>query len=216
MRQGTILRYAAIEERQFRRTLEAGTARLQTILDSEAVTRSQSVSGDEAFTLFATYGFPVEMTSELAGEIGATVDMARYEELWAQHLKTSEGGKGKEALGESVVPALRSAGVAKTLFVGYSEPKTKGEIAAILKAGQLVGSASEGETVQVVLTQTPFYAEAGGQIGDTGRLHGADGSADVSDTQKDSGYWFHMATVTAGELILFSVPQYSREHLITF
>jgi len=198
-RRDTILRYATIEERQFRRTLEAGTARLQSILDGESVKQSKSVTGDDAFVLFTTYGFPAEMTTELAGEVGATVDMARYQELWQQHLLISEGGKQREAT-DTVVPALRERGAVKTLFVGYSEPRTRGQVAAIIKSGQIVEKAGEGETVQVVLDQTPFYAEAGGQVGDTGRLHGEDGAADVSDTQKDSGYWFHTATIAAGEL----------------
>jgi alanyl-tRNA synthetase len=198
-RHDTIMRYATIEERQFRRTLEAGMARLQSILDGEGVKQSQTVTGDDAFILFTTYGFPVEMTTELAGEAGATVDMARYEELWRQHLLISEGGKQREAT-DNVVPALRERETVKTLFVGYSEARTQGRIVALVKSGQPIESAGEGETVQVVLDQTPFYAEAGGQVGDTGRLHGADGAADVSDTQKDSGYWFHTATVTAGEL----------------
>lgn len=193
-RRETILRYAAIEEKQFRRTLEAGTARLQTILDSG------SISGDEAFTLFATYGFPVEMTVEVAREAGLTVDMERYNTLWEEHLKVSEGGKTREVFTDSIVPALREGGVEKSLFVGYSEVKTQGKITAIVKAGQLADSAAEGETVQIVLDQTPFYAEAGGQVGDTGTLHGADGTAQVTDTQKDSGFWFHTATITAGEL----------------
>ena len=199
-RRDTILRYATIEERQFRRTLESGTARLQSILDSEGVRQSDAVTGDDAFVLFTTYGFPVEMTTELAGEAGATVDMVRYEELWQQHLITSEGGKQHEAFADNVVPALRERETVKTLFVGYSEARTQGKIAAIVKDGLLVDWVGEGETVQVVLDQTPFYAEAGGQVGDTGWLHGADGAAEVSDTQKDSGYWFHTATVTAGEL----------------
>ena len=199
-RRDTILRYATIEERQFRRTLEAGTARLQSILDSEGVRQSKVVTGDDAFILFTTFGFPAEMTTELAGEAGATVDMARYEELWQQHLITSEGGKQREVFADNVVPALRERETKKTLFVGYSEPMTRGQIVALVKGGRLIERAGEGETVQVVLDQTPFYGEAGGQVGDTGRLHGEDGAADVSDTQKDSGYWFHTATVTAGEL----------------
>ena len=190
----TILRYAGIEETQFRRTLESGTARLQSLLDGGAVT------GDDAFTLFTTYGFPVEMTAELASEAGLTVDMARYDELWQQHLLVSEGGKTREVFADSVVPALREKNIQKTLFVGYSEAKTRGQIVAIVRQGQLADSAGEGEAVQIVLDQSPFYAEAGGQVGDTGFLHGVGGAAEVSDTQKDSGYWFHSVTVTAGEL----------------
>ncbi len=199
-RRETILRYAAIEEKQFRRTLEAGSARLQTILEGDAVRQSRTVTGDEAFTLFATYGFPVEMTQELAAEVGARVDMARYDELWQKHLLVSEGGKTREVFADSVVPALRERDVVKTLFVGYSEPMTRARVVALVQNGQLVESIGEAETAQVVLDQTPFYAEAGGQMGDTGQLHADDGAAQVSDTQKDSGYWFHTSTVTAGEL----------------
>jgi alanyl-tRNA synthetase len=126
--------------------------------------------------------------------------MARYDELWQQHLLVSEGGKTREVFSDSVVPALRERDVQKTLFVGYSEAKTRGQITAIVRQGSLVETTSEGETVQIVLDQTPFYAEAGGQVGDTGQLHGDSGAAEVSDTQKDSGYWFHTATVTAGTL----------------
>ncbi len=190
----TILRYAIIEEKQFRHTLESGTARLQSLLDSGAVT------GDDAFTLFTTYGFPVEMTAELASEAGLSVDMARYDELWQQHLLVSEGGKMREVFADSIVPALREKDVPKTLFLGYSEARTHGQIVAILQNGSLVDSAGEGETVQIVLDQTTYYAEAGGQVGDTGQLHGDSGAAEVSDTQKDSGYWFHTATITVGEL----------------
>ena len=190
----TILRYAVIEEKQFRRTLESGTARLQSLLDGGAVT------GEDAFTLFTTYGFPVEMTAELASEAGLSVDMVQYDELWQQHLLVSEGGKTREVFADSIVPALREKDVPKTLFLGYSEARTQGEIVAIVKSGALTDTAGEGETVQIVLDQTTFYAEAGGQVGDTGQLHGDSGAAEVSDTQKDSGYWFHTVTITAGEL----------------
>jgi len=199
-RRETILRYAAIEEKQFRRTLEAGSTRLQTILEGDAVRQTQTVTGDEAFTLFATYGFPVEMTQELATEVGANVDMGRYDAMWQQHLLVSEGGKTREVFADSVVPALRAQDVVKTLFVGYSEPMTRARVVALVQNGRLVEGVGEGETAQIVLDQTPFYAEAGGQMGDTGQLHAEDGAAEVSDTQKDSGYWFHTATVTAGEL----------------
>jgi len=192
-----ILRYATIEEHQFRRTLEAGTARLQTLLD---INQSKIVTGDEAFTLFTTYGFPVEMTTELASEAGVSVDMARYEQLWQQHLITSQGDKPREAFADSIVPALREQNIAKTLFVGYSEAQSRGQIVAIVANSQLTGSAIEGETVQILLDKSPFYAESGGQVGDTGWLHGEGGAAEVTDTQKDSGYWFHTATLTAGEL----------------
>ncbi len=198
--QSTILRYARMEESQFRRTLDAGTTRLTALLDSEGVKQSQTVTGDDAFLLFTTYGFPAEMTQELAAEHGMSVGMARFADLLEQHAVISEGGKTREVFTESVLPALRESGAPPTLFVGYSEGSTHAPIAAILKDGQLVQAASEGETVQIILEQTPFYAEAGGQIGDTGTLHAEGGAFTVSDTQKEGGYTFHRGQVTHGEL----------------
>jgi alanyl-tRNA synthetase len=196
----TILRYAEQEERQFRRTLESGTARLTALLDSDFVRQSQTVTGDDAFVLFTTYGFPVELTTELAAERGATVELPRFEALLAEHAVISEGGKEREVYIESVVPELRARGVRPTLFVGHSEYRSQTAIRAILQEGQFVESAREGDTVQIVLDQTPFYAESGGQVGDTGQIHGAQGALEVADTQKDSGYWFHRGTVTNGML----------------
>ncbi len=198
--QERILRYAAIEERQFRRTLESGAARLSSLLESPSVIECKTISGEDAFTLFTTYGFPVEMTQELAAEHGFGVDMPRFAAMLDEHAKISEGGKKREVFVESVVPTLRQKQTAPTLFLGYSEDKTSATVTALIQNGQTVDVLREGETGQVILDQTPFYAESGGQIGDTGWLHGENGAFEVSDTQKDSGYWFHTGTVTHGEL----------------
>ena len=195
----TILRYAVIEETSFRKTLASGTARLNALLDSEVVRQSGAVTGADASDLFTTHGFPVEMTVELAGERGLTVDMAGYEQSYAAHVAASSAGE-REVFVESIVPALRERGVRPSLFVGYSEPRTQAEVTALVKDGRLVAGAAEGEAVQIVLDQTPFYAEAGGQVGDTGWLNGDGGALEVADTQKDSGYWFHRGTVTTGTL----------------
>ncbi|BDI32982.1 alanine--tRNA ligase [Capsulimonas corticalis] len=196
----TILRYAAIEEKQFRRTLESGSARLNALLESEHTKTTRTLSGEDVFSLFTTYGFPVELTTELASEHGLQVDQARYEELWEQHLKISEGGKEREVFIDSVIPELRQQEHKTTLFVGYNETLTQAVVQAIVKDGALVSSASEGESVQIVLDQTPFYAESGGQIGDSGWLRGEDGAFDVADTRKDSSYWFHHGVVSHGEI----------------
>ena len=155
-RRDTILRYARIEEAQFRRTLETGTAKLNAVLDRMAspevgVGGGLTVSGEDAFELATTYGFPVEMTQELAAERGATVDMARFEEKWQEHLRISEGGNTNRVFVESIVPTLRESGVRPTLFVGYSEAESRTQIVALLQDGQLVDRVGEGETAQVVL-----------------------------------------------------------------
>ena len=203
--QSTILRYARMEESQFRRTLDAGTARLGALLDSDTVKQSKTVTGDDVFLLFTTYGFPAEMTQELAAEQGASVDMPRFDELLAQHAVISEGGKTRGVFTESILPLLRETGARATLFVGYSETQTQSPITAIIKDSQLVQTAVEGQTVQIVLDQTPFYAEAGGQVGDTGTLHGDGGACQVTDTQKEGGYVFHRGQVTNGELSIGDV-----------
>ena len=195
----TILRYAAIEETNFRKTLVSGTARLNAILDSKAVRQSGTVPGADAADLFTTHGFPVEMTTELAAERGLRVDMAGYEAAYAAHVAASSSGE-REVFVESIVPALRERAIPPTLFVGYSEERTQAAVVAIVRDGALVDSAAEGDDVQIILDQTPFYAESGGQIGDTGWLNGDGGALEVADTQKDSGYWFHKGTVTNSAL----------------
>jgi alanyl-tRNA synthetase len=196
-RRDIILRYARSEETLFRRTLQTGTLRLNAILDSEAVRQSRMVSGDDAFTLHDTYGFPVEMTVELAGERGYAVDIERYE---VRRRMATPPPPRDQVFVESIVPSLRETGLRPTLFVGYSEAETQTKVVALLKDGQIVDQIGEGEMAQVVLDQTPFYAEAGGQVGDTGRLHAEAGEFDVADTQKEGGFWFHRGTVAHGEL----------------
>jgi len=199
-RRDIILRYGEIEEKQFRRTLEVGTARLNAILSSDAMKQSGIVSGEDAFDLRTTYGFPVEMTVELAAEHGATVNMEVYEARMADHAVISEGGKEREVYVASIIPALRDRSVAQTIFVGYSEDRTSALVTAIVRGGELVDVLSEGEQGQVILDQSPFYAESGGQIGDTGWIDADAGAFEISDSQKDSGYFFHTGTVTAGEI----------------
>jgi len=194
-----ILRYAASEEEQFRRTLAEGTELLEGILKGSKP--GDTLSGDDAFKLFTTHGFPVEMTAEVARERGVGIDRARYLALIDEHSEISGAGKTKEVMKANVaVQLLRSAGNPDTLFVGYSEEVASGKIVGILKDGALTESAASGDRVQIVLDQTPFYAESGGQVGDSGWLTSDGGAFDVVDTQKESGYWFHVGTVTSGGL----------------
>ncbi len=215
----TILRYAIIEEKQFRRALNEALLRLNVLMDNPtyrfpqntsldgfvddeaaAAVTSTPFSAQDIVTFQTTYGLPIEVTVEIVTERGFGVAMVEVEALLEQHRQVSDAGQHREVFKDSIVPVLRENNFSTTLFLGYSEARTKGEILAIVKDGLLVEWVGEGETVQIVLDQTTFYAEAGGQVGDTGQLHGESGAAEVTDTQKDSGYWFHTATVTAGEL----------------
>jgi len=217
-RRETILRYAAIEEKQFRRTLDFALLRLNALINNPP-SRPMDISADgfideataleavkpifsaqDVVTFQTTFGLPTEMTVEIVTQRGRRVDMDEVRTLLEQHRQVSDAGRHREVFADSIVPVLRENNFPATLFVGYSEAQSKGKVLAIVKDGLLVEWVGEGETVQIVLDQTPFYAEAGGQMGDTGQLHAEDGAAEVSGTQKDSGYWFHTATVTAGEL----------------
>ncbi|MDR3707144.1 MAG: alanine--tRNA ligase [Capsulimonadaceae bacterium] len=194
-----ILRYASIEERQFRRTLDAGTQRLEALLSD--IPKGGNVSGEDAFTLFATFGFPLEMTVELASEYGVGVDRERFEVLLEEHARVSHGGREREVmLVNAVVPKLRDAHVPESQFVGYDSESADSRISAIIVGNDLVKSASEGQTVRIVLNRTPFYAESGGQVGDLGRLAGEGFEATVSDTRKEGGFYFHEAEIVAGSL----------------
>ncbi len=197
-KQDMILRYAAAEEQQFRRTLESGSARLQTALDAKKP--GEKVTGDEAFTLFATYGFPVEMTSELASERGIDVDLDEFAAKMAEHAVISEGDKQREVFGADTVGHLRDAGIETTRFTGYDTSSSQGKVLAILREGAEASKLSVGDEGQIVLNVTPFYAEAGGQVADTGIIIGERGVFDVADTQKSGGYYLHSGKVRDGEL----------------
>ncbi|HEY3328812.1 MAG TPA: alanine--tRNA ligase [Capsulimonadaceae bacterium] len=196
-----ILRYAAIEEKQFRRTLDAGSQRLESMLDELAKTPGASLPGDVMFELFTTFGFPPELTRELAAERGFGVDEVTFAAKMEEHAVISHGGREREVmLVNAVVPKLREGHVVETQFVGYADTETESVITAIIAGNEIVGTAAEGQTVRIVLNRTPFYAESGGQIGDTGRIAGAGFELTVKDTQKDSGYFFHEVEVLAGEV----------------
>jgi alanyl-tRNA synthetase len=189
----TILRYAVAEENQFRRTLESGTARLWAILENRK--DGDTVTGEEAFTLFTTYGFPVEMTTEIASEQGVGVDMPGYEAKMAEHATISEGGKEKAVFGGDEIAALRDQGIAETEFWGYSGDELGAKVVAVLAGGKQIEAATEGDEAQVVLDRTPFYGESGGQVGDIGAIVGPGGIFEVTDTQKVGGYTFHTGVV---------------------
>ena len=194
-----ILRYARIEEERFRETLAAGSNRLDSLLQNAKP--GDVMPGDDVFTLFSTYGFPMEMTAELAGERGVSIDKARYEERLSGHSVISKAGREKQIMvSNTAVQTLRNSNVADTLFLGYDEEVTQAQIVGIIKDGTLVDSVSEGEPAQIVLDRSVFYAESGGQVGDTGRLMNGSFTFEVEDTKKESGYFFHIGTVAAGEI----------------
>ena len=184
------------EESRFLETLERGEKLLGEILAKQP----QQISGKDAFTLYDTFGFPLELTQEIAEEQGLTVDVAGFESEMEEQRKRSQDAH--ETIDLTVQGSLDQLAehIHATEFLGYTEPKSIAKIEALLVAGKPVESASAGAEVQVILDQTPFYAESGGQIGDRGYLTGDDLVIRIEDVQKESAMFVHFGKVERGIL----------------
>ncbi|MDV6375963.1 alanine--tRNA ligase [Deinococcus arenicola] len=186
------------EEERFLKTLEGGIQRLGGLL--EGMDKGAILGGNEAFILYDTYGFPVDLTKEIAEEYGVSVDEAGYAESLenAQNIARAGSKYGKSEL-FGAQEALED--LPQTGFVGYDDLEADGEVLALLVAGERIEHLSAGDEATVVLSQTPFYAEGGGEVGDTGRLEWEGGAGLVRDTRKTpGGVFLHDVAVESGEL----------------
>ena len=198
-------RIAAIaygEEDAFRRTLVAGTQIFDSAVADTRSGGSGTLSGDRAFQLHDTYGFPIDLTLEMAAEQGLSVDADGFRRLMAeQKARAKADSKSKKAGAQAteVYRELRVAGV--TPFTGYTELTTGSSVRGIVLDGKQVAAASEGDVVEVVLEKTPFYAESGGQDSDAGTITGDGVELEVLDVQRPvKGLVVHRVRVTRGEL----------------
>ncbi|MFV9657289.1 alanine--tRNA ligase [Pseudomonas sp. NY15366] len=190
--QAHIERVLKTEEEQFAKTLEQGLKILEQDL---AELKGNVIPGDVVFKLYDTYGFPVDLTADIARERELSVDEEGFErEMEAQR----ERARSASAFGMDYNALVKVD--ADTRFLGYEGTSGSGKIIALFKAGAAVDSLAEGEEGVVVLDQTPFYAESGGQIGDCGYLEGAGVRFDVRDTTKAGGAFLHHGVVTKGGL----------------
>ena len=179
-RRTEIIDTAGREEDSFRRTLETGSA----LLDDELAKVSDVLPGAVAFKLHDTYGFPIEVTTEIAAERKIDVDREGFEAAMdAQRAKAREAWKGSDAAAEAEQYRKVLDDIDLTDFLGYDFEDSPGRIVALLRDGETVESLGEGEEGELFLDRTPFYAEAGGQVGDTGTIWTETGSAVVEDTQ---------------------------------
>ncbi|MGC2082320.1 MAG: alanine--tRNA ligase, partial [Bradyrhizobium sp.] len=201
-----------LEETRFRKTLERGLS----ILDEKAAGLKQGdmFDGDTAFTLYDTYGFPLDLTQDALKSRGISVDQASFTDaMERQRAKARAAWAGSgEAATENVWFPLREK-LGATEFLGYDTEIAEGAVTALIKDGAEVESLKAGDTGAIVLNQTPFYGESGGQVGDTGMLT-ADGIRfKVTDTQKKAGDLFvHLGTVEQGTLKLGTALQLEVDH----
>ncbi|MEG5019138.1 MULTISPECIES: alanine--tRNA ligase [unclassified Microcoleus] len=221
-REAQIKAELAREEAQFLKTLERGEKLLEEILkkalveqasrlsvsgggqDAQPLLPTIEISGQDAFTLYDTYGFPLELTQEIAEEQGITVDLDGFEvAMKEQQTRAKDARQTIDLTVQGSLDKLAET-IQGTEFVGYAELSSLAEVEVILVDGKSVEEAAAGTEVQVVLNQTPFYAESGGQIGDKGYLKSGDNGdgllVRVDDVKKESDFFVHFGFVERGTL----------------
>ncbi|HAZ45373.1 MAG TPA: alanine--tRNA ligase [Cyanobacteria bacterium UBA11371] len=188
------------EESRFLKTLERGEKLLAEIIEQLQKEGKTEIGGESAFTLYDTYGFPLELTQEIAEENHLTVDNAGFD---AEMKKQVERAKdAHETIDLTVQGSLDKLAeqIKVTEFLGYAEAATQSAVEAILVGGQSVEEADAGTNVQIVLDRTPFYAESGGQIGDRGYISGNDLLIRIEDVKKESDFFVHFGRIERGTL----------------
>ncbi|WP_279754094.1 alanine--tRNA ligase [Rothia similmucilaginosa] len=197
-----ISRIAYAEEKAFLHTIETGTERLEEAVAAAKKDGSNAVSGAEAFALHDTYGFPIDLTLEMAAEAGVKVDEKAFRELMAeQRHRAQADAKAKKGAFADLSELRKLVDERGSIFTGYTELRTETHLRAILVDGVSVPAAKAGDKIEVVLDETPFYAEAGGQAADTGVITGNGFIIDVQDVQQPvKGLSVHRAVVREGEV----------------
>ena len=207
-----------LEETRFRKTLERGLSLL-----NDATTdlhKGDSLDGETAFKLYDTYGFPLDLTQDALRARGIGVDISSFTDAMERQKAEARShwtGSGDKAT-ETIWFELKEKNGA-TEFLGYDTETAEGVIQAIVKDGVAVDSAAAGDKVQIIVNQTPFYGESGGQMGDTGVINGESGKLDVGDTQKKGeGLFVHIAEVSdgmikVGDAVVLTVDHARRSRL---
>ena len=188
------------EESRFLQTLERGEKLLAEILADPANQANKVISGVDAFTLYDTYGFPMELTQEIAEEQGLTVDVEGFSAAMLEQQERSKDAHTEIDLMTVGVWMELASQFGKTEFVGYDDRHSTSKVKAILVNGVIVESARSGDRVHIALDRTPFYAESGGQVGDRGFISLEDTIVRIDDVQKEADIFVHIGQVERGKI----------------
>jgi alanyl-tRNA synthetase len=206
------------EEEQFRRTLRAGHQLLDEALGG--MHAGETLTGDTAFKLHDTFGFPLELTEEIVAERGYQIDLADFDRMMEdQKTRARAAFRGADTVAAADAYRTLLDGVQPTRFVGYEKESSNGRVLSIISDGESIESATEGQPVELFLDRTPFYAESGGQIGDAGRMVSPTGTVQVADTQFAlPGLHGHRGTVakgtvSVGQEVALSIKRERRERI---
>jgi alanyl-tRNA synthetase len=197
-----ISQYALAEEETFLRTLASGSAILDESVDRAKSSGVTAIAGTEAFLLHDTYGFPIDLTLEIAEEAGLTVDRASFDRLMQEQrarAKADAKSRKRQLADTSVYRDFRALG--ETVFTGYTDLETESQVLGILVDGRSVDRAAAGQLAEVIVAETALYAESGGQVADKGVIVGPGYELEVLDVQKPvAGLISHTVEVTTGEV----------------
>ncbi|AVH63007.1 alanine--tRNA ligase [Nostoc sp. 'Peltigera membranacea cyanobiont' N6] len=199
-REAAIIAELQREESNFLRTLDRGEKLLEEIIQEVKQQGNTQISGESAFTLYDTYGFPLELTQEVAEENNLTVDVEGFEAQ--MEIQKGRGRDAHETIDLTVQGSLDKLAehIQVTEFLGYTQPTATAKVEAILVEGVSQEEAEAGTQVQIVLDKTPFYAESGGQIGDRGYISGDGIVVRVEDVKKESDFFVHFGRIERGTL----------------
>lgn len=197
-----IMRVAVTEERAFLKTLVSGTHLFEEAATSIKAAGSTKVAGAQAFALHDTYGFPIDLTLEMAAEAGLEVDVEGFDSLMAEQRSRAKADSQAKKHGHTDLSIYREwVDNNSTVFTGFEELDSQSKVLGLLSDGAKISEATEGQEVEVILDQSPLYAESGGQLGDRGQILLGDTVLDVHDVQKiGKKLWVHKALVANGGL----------------
>jgi alanyl-tRNA synthetase len=188
------------EEAQFLKTLERGEKLLTEVITTVKSQQQTVIPGADAFKLYDTFGFPLELTQEIAEEQGLTVDEAGYKVAMQEQIDTGRGAVQEIDLTVRGAISELAKSLKPTAFLGYHQIQHTSNIVGIVVNGAISEDADAGSKVQLLLDATPFYAESGGQVGDQGFLAGEDLLVQIDDVQKEADFFVHFGTVIRGSL----------------
>ncbi|MGN0551123.1 MAG: alanine--tRNA ligase [Acutalibacteraceae bacterium] len=193
-----ITKLIKVEEENFARTIDQGFALLHEIINNEELSE---LSGEDAFKLNDTYGFPIDLTKEILAEKGMTVDEERFKELLLEQKKRAKAARKNAGADAWISESTDISDIPATQFTGYTNYTEEAKLLAVIKQGKRETSAYKGEEAVLIFDKTPFYAESGGQIGDSGCADSGNAKAEINTTSKNhTGVFMHSAVITDGML----------------
>ncbi len=200
-----------LEETRFKTTLDRGLKLLDDAL--EDLPQEAALSGETAFRLYDTYGFPLDLTQDALREKGREVDTDGFDQaMAAQKAKARAAWRGSGEISEATIWFEMADQHGATEFLGYDTEIAEGQVLALVRKGTEISTASAGEAVEVVTNQTPFYAESGGQVGDQGEMRLSDGRVRVLDVVKRAGVFVHICEVLEGRISVGDAAEMLVDH----